>query len=391
MKKKMGNLTEDERLFIYYGRYGEEIDVNQKSRSRFGWKFRPRGWEGVINLLRRRYAQTESDLAKDHYQKNMVSKACSSCNGQRLNEEALAVKINGLNISEFGDLSIRDAHAFISGLKLTSYQEDVSAQLRKEIIGRLTFLDSVGLHYLTLNRTAKTLSGGEHQRIRLATQIGSGLTGVLYVLDEPSIGLHQQDNDQLIHTLKHLRDIGNTVIVVEHDEDTIKEADHVVDIGPMAGRMGGEIIHNGSYKTLLKNKQSITGQYLSGKKSIHIPKKRRKAKDKQYLSLTGASGNNLQSVGFKLPLGTFVCITGVSGSGKSTLIQATLHQALQKELMGQSVQPSPYKTLKGIEHIDKVIPIDQSAIGERLVRIRQRMLGSFRQYVSCFQNYPKQK
>ena len=261
MKKKMGNLTDDERLFIYYGRYGEEIDVNQKSRSRFGWKFRPRGWEGVINLLRRRYAQTESDLAKDHYQKNMVSKACSSCNGQRLNEEALAVKINGLNISEFGDLSIRDAHAFISGLKLTSYQEDVSAQLRKEIIGRLTFLDSVGLHYLTLNRTAKTLSGGEHQRIRLATQIGSGLTGVLYVLDEPSIGLHQRDNDQLIHTLKHLRDIGN-MIVVEHDEDTIKKADHVVDIGPMAGRMGGEIIHNGSYKTLLKNKQSITGQYL---------------------------------------------------------------------------------------------------------------------------------
>ena len=316
MSKKIKDLSEKEKNFLYYGRYGGEIDVNQKSRSRFGWKFRPRGWEGVINLLRRRYAQTESDLAKEHYQKNMVTQTCQSCNGNRLNIEALAVKINGISIAEFGDLSIRDAKKFITNLKLNNYEKEVSTELRKEILNRLAFLDNVGLHYLSLNRKANTLSGGEHQRIRLATQIGSGLTGVLYVLDEPSIGLHQKDNQQLINTLKHLRDLGNTVIVVEHDEDTIKEADHVVDIGPKAGRLGGEIIHNGSLKTLLNHKTSLTGHYLSGKKTINVPKKRRKGHAKQSITLTGASKNNLNNVTLKLPLGTLTCITGVSGSGK---------------------------------------------------------------------------
>ena len=389
MNKKIKNLTEEERLFLYYGRYGEEIDVNQKSRSRFGWKFRPRGWEGVINLLRRRYAQTESDLAKDYYQKNMVTKPCETCQGQRLNIEALAVKINGLSIAEFGDLSIRKASKFIKDLKLSKYELEVSKELRKEILGRLEFLNNVGLHYLTLNRKANTLSGGEHQRIRLATQIGSGLTGVLYVLDEPSIGLHQKDNQQLINTLKHLKSLGNTVIVVEHDEETIKEADHIVDIGPKAGRLGGEIIHNGSLSSLLKNKSSLTGQYLSGKKQIQSPNKRRKSK--RFIELTGATKNNLQNVSLKVPLGVLTCVTGVSGSGKSTLIQDTLLNALLKERMNQKATLAPYKKLSGIDDIDKIIVIDQSAIGRPPRSNPATYVGFFSAIREVFSKLPESK
>jgi excinuclease ABC subunit A len=357
------DLDETQRNFLYYGRYKEEIDVSKKTKSRFGWKFRPRGWEGLINLLQRRYDQTESDTAKESYERLMVKKPCTMCGSGRLNAEALAVKINGLSIADVGNLSIRDANQWVQTLTLTDHERTIAAEVLKEITNRLAFLDNVGLHYLSLNRTAKTLSGGEHQRIRLATQIGSGLTGVLYVLDEPSIGLHQHDNAQLIVTLKNLRDLGNTVIVVEHDEDTIYAADHIVDIGPRAGVMGGQIIHNGSLATLLKNPDSITGQYLSGNTQIQVPQKRRPGHKGQTIVLKGAKKNNLNNVNISIPLGTLTCVTGVSGSGKSTLIQGILLNVILKETLGRYADPTTYTTVKGLGSIDKIITIDQSAIG----------------------------
>jgi excinuclease ABC subunit A len=385
------DLSEEELTFIYYGRYGEEIDVNQKSKSRFGWKFRPRGWEGVINLLRRRYAQTESDKAKDQYQKIMIKKVCANCQGGRLNTEALCVKIGKQSIADIGSLTIHDAKKWIDTLKLSAFEETVSAQLRKEISERLTFLDAVGLHYLSLSRKANTLSGGEHQRIRLATQIGSGLTGVLYVLDEPSIGLHQRDNEQLIATLKRLRDLGNTVIVVEHDEDTMREADHVVDIGPHAGRLGGKIIHNGDFKSLLKNKDSITAQYLNKTKTMPVPKKHRTAKDGQELLLSGASGNNLKSVTVGFPLGTLICVTGVSGSGKSTLINHTLRPALINQISRQLLPSAPFKDISNFQNIDAVISINQSPIGRTPRSNPATYVGFFSAIRELFASLPESK
>lgn len=358
----MGDLSDDAITFVLYGRYGKEIDIPPPS-SRYKRSPRPRGWEGIINVLRRRLAHTDSDSTRENYRHYTSKKNCPTCQGQRLNIEALSVKINDYSIAQLGNLSIRAAREFIENLSLTPQQARISKEILKEIGNRLTFLDNVGLHYLTLNRAANTLSGGEHQRIRLATQIGSGLTGVLYVLDEPSIGLHQHDNQQLIATLKHLRDLGNTVIVVEHDEDTIREADHIVDIGPHAGIMGGHIIHNGSLATLLENDASLTGQYLSGKKKIAIPTTRRTGHDAPPLRLEGANKNNLKNATISFPLGTLTCITGVSGSGKSTLIQHTLLPSLSPHPAARTDYLEGCTAIFNHEIIDSVITIDQSAIG----------------------------
>jgi excinuclease ABC subunit A len=388
LNAEMAELTDKERSFVLYGRYGDEIEIQPSKR---GFPFKPRGWEGIINLLRRRHVQTDSELARSHYESTMVSRDCDACHGHRLNQEALAVKIRGVSIGELGDMAVSDAKNWIHNLDLSPQEQQISSQLIKEIGGRLAFLDNVGLHYLTLNRRANTLSGGEHQRIRLATQIGSGLTGVLYVLDEPSIGLHQRDNDQLIATIKHLRDLGNTVIIVEHDEDTIRASDHVVDIGPLAGQSGGHIVHNGDLASLLTNKASITGQYLSGERRIQVPTKRRNGHPDHTIVLHGASANNLKKVTFRLPLGTLTCVTGVSGSGKSTLVYHTLREAILRELHHRPGQPQGYNSLEGASLIDNVITIDQSAIGRTPRSNPATYVGFFSAIRDVFAELPESK
>jgi len=323
-------------------------------------------FEGVINNLERRFLESDSEWKREAISEYQSDSNCESCNGNRLKEEALCVKINNLNISDVTQKSILNASQWFKELeiKLDKRQFKIAEHILKEINERLNFLLNVGLDYLTLSRESGTLSGGEAQRIRLASQIGSGLTGVLYVLDEPSIGLHQKDNVKLINALKRLRDLGNTVIVVEHDTETMENADHIIDIGPEAGANGGEIIAQGTYQDILKNKKSITGQYLSGKKFIEIPKKRRLAKNGRFVEIIGASGNNLKNVNLKIPLGSFTCVTGVSGSGKSTLILQTLYHALNLTLNNKARKiPKAFKSYKGVELIDKIIDIDQSAIG----------------------------
>ena len=323
-------------------------------------------FEGVINNLERRFLESDSEWKREAIAEYQSDSNCESCNGDRLKEEALCVKINDLNISEVTKKSILNAATWFKDLeqKLDSKQFKIAEHILKEINERLNFLLNVGLDYLTLSRESGTLSGGEAQRIRLASQIGSGLTGVLYVLDEPSIGLHQKDNIKLINALKRLRDLGNTVIVVEHDTETMENADHIIDLGPEAGTKGGEIIAQGNYNDILKNKNSITGQYLSNKKFIEIPKNRRLAKNGRFLEISGASGNNLNNVNLKVPLGSFTCVTGVSGSGKSTLILQTLYHALNLTLNNKARKvPKPFKGYKGVELIDKIIDIDQSPIG----------------------------
>ncbi|MGR5418863.1 excinuclease ABC subunit UvrA [Vibrio diabolicus] len=321
-------------------------------------------FEGILNTLERRYRDTESNSVREELAKYISTKSCSSCGGTRLRLEARNVFIADTTLPEIVELSIADALEFFHSLKLEGQRAQIAEKVMKEINDRLQFLVNVGLNYLNLSRSAETLSGGEAQRIRLASQIGAGLVGVMYVLDEPSIGLHQRDNERLLKTLTHLRDLGNTVLVVEHDEDAIRCADHVIDIGPGAGVHGGNVVAEGTMEEIIANPNSLTGQYLSGVKEIAVPKDRTPRDPKKTVELSGATGNNLKNVNLSIPVGLFSCITGVSGSGKSTLINDTFFKIAHTQLNGATTaQPSPYKSIKGLEHFDKVIDIDQSPIG----------------------------
>ena len=345
---------------ILYGTGTEEIDFEYQSAA--GTRKFTAPFEGVIPTLDRRYRETKSQGMRDFYEMYMSNSHCDSCNGARLKKESLAVTVGTKNIQELTDMPINKIKKYLNDLQLSKTKKMIAEQILKEIDARLQFLIDVGLEYLTLSRSAGTLSGGEAQRIRLATQIGSGLTGVLYILDEPSIGLHQRDNDKLLATLKRLRDLGNTVIVVEHDEDTMYAADMVIDIGPGAGVHGGNVIAQGTAEEIKNVPNSITGQYLSGRKKIPVPKKRRKAKPVS-ITIKGAKENNLKNLDVKIPLGVFTCVTGVSGSGKSSLINEVLYKNLAKKLYGSSEKGGKCKEIVGIENIDKIINIDQSPIG----------------------------
>ena len=321
-------------------------------------------FEGVLNNLERRYRETESEMVREDLAKYLNMQPCPSCNGSRLRKEARHVFIDERTLPQLTQLPIGAAKAYFEQLVLEGKQGEIAEKILKEIRERLSFLVNVGLDYLSLERSADTLSGGEAQRIRLASQIGAGLVGVMYILDEPSIGLHQRDNERLLNTLVHLRDLGNTVIVVEHDEDAIRSADYIIDIGPGAGVHGGEVVAAGQYDDIIKSERSLTGQYLSGRRAIDIPKERHKADPKKQLKLLGASGNNLQNVDLEIPVGLFTCVTGVSGSGKSTLINNTLYPLAATELnKATTLTPAPYKKIEGLNHFDKVIDIDQSPIG----------------------------
>ena len=352
-------------------------------------------FEGVINNLERRYLETDSDWKREEISQYQSETSCEKCKGMRLKDEALCVKVNKLNISEVTRFSIEDAQKWFDNLDkiLTLRDKKIAQHILKEINERLNFLLNVGLNYLTLSRESGTLSGGESQRIRLASQIGSGLTGVLYVLDEPSIGLHQRDNKKLIAALKRLRDLGNTVIVVEHDVETMENADHIIDLGPEAGINGGTITAEGTLKKIIETKESITGNYLSGNKVIEVPKKRKTAKNGRFLEILGATGNNLQKVDLKVPIGTFTCVTGVSGSGKSTLVLQTLFNALNLLLNNNKSRklPKSFKNYKGTELIDKVIDIDQSPIGRTPRSNPATYTGAFGPIRDWFANLPESK
>lgn len=345
---------------LLYGTNGEELRLVRKGMWKAGEFYKP--FEGIIPNLERRFKETTSAWIKEEIQSYMTEIPCDECNGKRLSKLSLSVTVGGINIAYLCDMSVVNILRFIDNLELSERDAMIADQILREIRSRLNFLKSVGLSYLTLSRSAGTLSGGESQRIRLATQIGSSLMGVLYILDEPSIGLHQRDNAKLLDTLKKLRDIGNTVIVVEHDEDTMRQADHIIDIGPGAGVHGGEIVCAGDAKEIMACENSITGQYLSGKRSIPVPPKRRKGNGK-YLQIKGATQNNLKNINVKIPLGKFVCITGVSGSGKSSLINEILYKHLAAVLNKAKTTPGDFKEILGVEHLDKVIAIDQSPIG----------------------------
>ena len=357
----VSQLEPEQMTKLLHGTEGEKVRFRYEND--FGHKKEAQvAFEGIIHNLERRYRETASEGIREYIEGFMSAKPCGTCKGHRLRKESLAVTINDQNMAYVTALSIGEAQRFFSSLELTEKEQLIAHLILKEINARLGFLVNVGLDYLTLSRAAGTLSGGEAQRIRLATQIGSSLMGVLYILDEPSIGLHQRDNDRLIQTLEHMRDLGNTLIVVEHDEDTMLAADHIIDIGPGAGIHGGQVIAEGTPEEIMKDKHSLTGQYLSGRKFIPVPAKRR-APDGRWIEIIGAKENNLRSVNVKFPLGVFTAVTGVSGSGKSTLVNEILYKTLARDLNRATVRPGQYKEIRGLEHIDKVVDIDQSPIG----------------------------
>ena len=354
------DLPRDAVDIFLHGTQGQKLEFKRPAEFGGGYWITP--FEGVVNNLERRYRSSDSDAVKAKIEEYMSEVKCRTCGGKRLKKEILGVTVGGLNIAQLTDLSITEALDFVNGLKLTTREEMIGAQILKEIKSRLGFLKNVGLDYLTLSRAAATLSGGESQRIRLATQIGSSLVGVLYILDEPSIGLHQRDNDKLIESLKRLRDLGNTLIVVEHDEDTMRAADYIVDVGPGAGIHGGEIVAAGSLEDIMNSKRSITGAYLSGRRTIPVPEHRRSGNG-SFLTVVGAKENNLKNVTVKIPLGTFTCVTGVSGSGKSSLVNEIIYKELAVKLNRAKIVPGEFKKIEGLENLDKIINIDQSPIG----------------------------
>ena len=353
-------LSEEAKDVILYGTKGEKLRMTYNRGSGFGVLEQP--FEGIMNNIARRYKETQSDSARKELEECMSSAPCPQCNGDRLSDIARAVTVGGIGIMDFCRMSVADGLKFMENLHLEGNMAAIAEQIVREIVSRLKFLTDVGLSYLTLSRAAGTLSGGESQRIRLATQIGSSLMGVLYILDEPSIGLHQRDNDKLLGTLKHLRDLGNTLIVVEHDEDTMRAADFIVDVGPGAGSRGGEIVEAGTMEEIIANPRSVTGQYLSGAKKIPVPSSRRAGNGK-FLTVSGAAENNLKNVDVSIPLGTLTCVTGVSGSGKSSLVNEVLNKTLLAKLNHARTRPGACKCVCGMEHLDKVIDIDQSPIG----------------------------
>jgi excinuclease ABC subunit A len=363
MEKPFNKLSQKHRDIILYGSDGEEIEFSYVNDRGTVFK-RRHAFEGVIPNMDRRYRETESSSVRDELAKYVSTAACKACHGTRLCEDARSVYVDGRTLPSITSLPVGEAQTYFDELDLTGLQGEIADKILKELRARYRFLVDVGLNYLSLDRSAETLSGGEAQRIRLASQIGAGLVGVMYILDEPSIGLHQRDNERLLKTLIHLRDLGNTVLVVEHDEDAIRNADHIIDIGPGAGVHGGKVVASGALEDVIEHPESLTGAYLSGKRSIAVPSARQPIDPKRHVTISGASGNNLQSVELTLPLGLLTCVTGVSGSGKSTLINGTLYPLAATAMNGATtLKPAAHDSIEGLEQLDKCIDIDQSPIG----------------------------